>query len=126
MRTLFVLIVAAASLASMAKAEENDIYAALNKVVASEDGAGIAQGLVEVGKNLTAMNVDETIAFRISLSLLIESGQVPNDTTEREMVNVLGQATGQHLLQLCAVDKSPGTVSKVNVELGFPYPCQVE
>ncbi len=126
MRTLFVLIVAASSFASMAKAEENNVYAALNKVVASEDGAGIAQGLIEVGKNLTDMSVDETIAFRISLSLLIESGQLPKDTAEREMVNVLGRATGQHLLRLCSIDKSPETVVKVNLELGRPYRCQVE
>jgi len=127
MRVHFVLAaITAFSLTDTASAAEPDIYAALNKVTASTDGAGIAQGLAEVGQNLINMNTDETIAFRTSLSILLASGQVPEDTAERDMVNVLEQATTRHLLSLCSVDRSPETVIKVNTELGYPYPCTAD
>lgn len=126
MLTRIVLAITAMTIFSAASAQERDIYSALNTVAASPDGVAIAQGLVEVGNALTAMNVDQTIAFRTSLTLLIASGQVQNGTAEREMVNVLGRATALHLLTLCSVDRSAETVVKVNLELGRPYRCQTE
>ncbi|MFT5849861.1 MAG: hypothetical protein ACI9H6_000687 [Patiriisocius sp.] len=126
MFTRFALTIATIAFASTAGAEERDIYSALNKVVESQSGAEIAQGLVEVGNTLTTMNVDQTIAFRTSLTLLIASGQVQKNTAERAMVNTLGQATGRHLRSLCSIDRSLQTVSRVNIELGRPFPCQIE
>jgi len=126
MLTRLALTVATVTFASTAGAEESDIYYALNKVTESQDGAGIAQGLIEVGNTLTEMNIDQTIAFRTSLRLLIASGQVQKGTAQREMVNTLGQVTGWHLRSLCSIDRSRETVVKVNTELGKPYRCQTE
>jgi hypothetical protein len=95
-------------------------------VAESQDGAAIAQGLVNIGNALTEMNVDETLAFRTSLTLLIASSKVQKGTAERKMVKTLGQATARHLLSLCSIDRSPETVVKVNLELGRPYRCQTE
>ncbi len=109
-----------------ANAQEGDIYSALNAVAASQDGEGIAQGIIAVGNTLTAMNVDQTIAFRTSLSLLLASSHVQEDSPEHEMIQVLWIETGRHLIRLCTIDNSREVVGKVNVEFGRPFPCRID
>jgi hypothetical protein len=71
MRTIFTGVIMSLLLAaSPAVSQENTILNAMTAVVESEDGGEIAQGLLQIGATLTAMSVDETIAFRTSLILL--------------------------------------------------------
>ncbi len=107
-------------------AQDGDIYSALNAVTTSQDGASIAQGIIAVGNTLTAMNVDQTIAFRASLRLLVASGQVQEDTQAYKMAQVLWDETARHLIRFCTIDNSREIVRKVNVEFGRPYPCRID
>lgn len=126
MRTIFTGVVMSLLLAaSPAVSQENTILNAMTAVVESENGAEIAQSLLQIGTTLTAMSVDETIAFRTSLVLLHRSGQIPKGTPQHDMAESMWKETSVHMTRLCSVDKSEETVRKVNVTLGRPFPCSV-
>ena len=111
--------------ASPAVSQENTILNAMTAVVESEDGGEIAQGLLQIGATLTAMSVDETIAFRTSLILLHRSGQIVKGTSQYDMAEAMMGSVTTHLRRLCSVDKTEEIVRKVNVTLGRPFPCSV-
>jgi len=122
----YILTFAALMCTGTANAQESDIYSALSTVATSQDGESIAQGIIAVGNTLTDMTVDQTIAFRTSLQLLVTSGQVQEDTPVYEMTRVLWANTNRHLIRLCTIDNSHEVVGKVNVEFGRPFPCRID
>jgi len=126
MRTIFTGVIMSLLLAaSPAVSQENTILNAMTAVVESENGAEIAQSLLQIGTTLTAMSVDETIAFRTSLVLLHRSGQIVKGTSQYDMAEAMMGSVTTHLQRLCSVDRSEETVRKVNVTLGRPFPCRV-
>ncbi len=122
----FALTLAILMCVGTANAQEGNIYSALNAMTTSQDGEGIAQGIIAVGNTLTTMNVDQTFAFRTSLSLLMASGQAQEDTPVYNTMQALWTETTRHLIRLCTENNSREVVAKVNIELGRPYPCRID
>ena len=102
------------------------IYRALEALANSQDGDEIAQGLIDIGQTMTKMDVDETIAFRTSLKILVKSGQVEKGTNIWNMLDTLWRETEQHLIVTCGDQPTREIVGKVNLTLGRPYPCKVD
>lgn len=121
-RSFLIITVLGALLAgNIVMAEENQISTALKAVGAAQNGAGVAQGLFDVGKSLNSMGIDGTIAFRTALSLLANSGVVAKDSPEWNMLDVLWTTSEKHLVITCANDPTSENANKVNITLGRPY-----